>query len=104
MDRIKTFSVMNENEQTVKDFIDIQFRQHKSFSNLVNIALFEYVSNHKDPLHEYESGTLIAPKFFEGGDIWNLWFSKLTDAEFKKWDLHLATLLSLSSDENDRRI
>ena len=98
MDRIKTFSVMNENEQTVKDFIDIQFREHKSFSNLVNIALFEYVSNHKDPLHEYESGQVIAPNFFEGSDIWNLWLKKLTEQEYKKWDLHLNTLLNLSND------
>ena len=104
MDRIKTFSVMNENEQTVKDFIDIQFREHKSFSNLVNIALFEYVSNHKDPLHEYESGVLIAPKFFEGVDIWSLWLKKLTDKEFKNWDLHLNELLNLSHDENKARL
>ena len=61
MEKIKTIWIKDEMIPTLKEFEDIRWKEHKSFSELICKAMYEYVQKHKEEM---------IPAFFrEKGDV-----------------------------------
>ena len=71
-------------DDTLLNEIDkIRWRDHKSRSQIVNIALEEYVKHHKDGNEQYtlDQPVLATPAFFRDVEVWRKYFEKLPAKE-----------------------
>ena len=68
----KIQSVYISDDKLLEDADKIRWRDHKSLSEIMNLALAEYVKNHKDGNEQYtlDDPVICTPAFFREHKVW----------------------------------
>ena len=104
MEKIKSVFIKDEMIPTMEEFEKIRWREHKSFSQLTCMAMYEYVQNHKEgndtyTLDQFDTDAMSAtPAFFREKDVWKQWIRNLPKKDHKKFDNQVNVLLNLTDE------
>src|SRR5690348_12335023 len=76
-------SVYWTNPELLQEADKIRWRDKKSFSEIVNLALDEYVKHHKDGNEQYtlDDPVICTPSFFREHAVWEKYFNALKPQE-----------------------
>jgi len=96
---IKTFSIMDEDQETINKFEEIKWKERVSFSSLIMRAVYEYVEKHGDgninfTLEQFQDPDFkICPALFRSMDIWGDYINKLSGNELKEIERQIEVII-----------
>ena len=98
---IKTYYLSDSDIQAQEDFEDLAHRERASVSELYRNAIHEYLQKHGDgnpvyTLDQFNDESMKAvPAVFRNSEVWNGYYSKLDQKQYKEMDQQLLMILNI---------
>lgn len=108
MEKIKSFSVKDEEKPMMDDLETIRYRDKKSFSTITKCAIAEFVAHHKEgndtyTLDMFDTDNMSAtPAFFRPISHWRNWMANISEVEYKKLDAQIHLIIQEMNDRYNK--